>query len=61
MNDCGFVASPLDKVRDPADFAPHAISINKAHGNMLTNGARNLIFVVMIVSFGPVIPEFFHE
>jgi hypothetical protein len=44
MNDCGFVASPLDNGSDPADFAPHTISINKANGNMLINSARSLIF-----------------
>jgi hypothetical protein len=43
MNDCGFVASPLDNGSDPVDFAPHTISINKANGNLLINSARSLI------------------
>jgi hypothetical protein len=44
MNIRALVAAPFGDGREPADFAPHTISINKANGNMLINDARNLIF-----------------
>jgi len=44
MNDRGFVVSPLDNGRDPADLTRQTISINKPDDNALMNGACSLIF-----------------
>jgi hypothetical protein len=44
MNVRVFVASPPDKGKDPADFAPETISNNKPDNNALMNNARSFIF-----------------